>query len=411
MGLLRQWDKSSEARLDWNVPLFITYRIFFNLRFYYPVFALFYMDAGIDLETFGWLQGLWSLSIIIFEVPSGIIADLIGRRKTLRLGAFLAIVEMVVFALARDPFWFAVNRILSGFNESLVSGADSALLYDSLKQRNREGQYKEVLGKAYFLSLLVGSVATISGSYLYTLNIRLPIWVTAGCMLVTFLASMLFYESFRPPTSVTFSAQWLMLRRSLADVLASGELIFLIVVAFVVDCSVRIVLVHNSLYYQSILIPVAWFGVAGVGVRLLGSLTSKYAYRIDDLLGFGRSTAITCLLMMGAFVGMSLTVPYYGVVFPAVLSAAMIFISLNVEGEINKRISSDRRATILSLKSICLNIGFGLGMPLFTVTARNSLAVGFQYLGLVFASLALLLLPLGRRVWKHEWYPARSRSR
>ena len=388
-----------DALLDRNVPLFIAYRLFFNLRFYYPVFALFYLDAGITLEQFGWLQGLWSLSIIACEVPSGIIADLIGRRKTLRLGAFLAVVEMIVFAGSSGLVGFAVNRVLSGFNESLVSGADSALLYDTLKSRGREVEYKEILGRAQFYSLTFGAVATISGSYLYSLDIRLPIWVTAGCMVLTFFCSLLLYEPPREAMSVALTSQWRMLTRSLSDILADPQLLFLIALVFVADSSVRLVLVHSSLYYQAIVIPVVWFGVVGVGVRLLSSLSSKYAYRIDRRLGFGWSMAAAFMIMLLAFIGLCWMIPWYGMIFIALLTAAMVFVSLLVEGEINQRIASERRATILSLKSITLNIGFGLGMPIFTALARTDLAVGFRYLAVVFGLLGLTLLACGRRWW------------
>ena len=390
---------SPDALLDRNVPLFIAYRLFFNLRFYYPVFALFYLDAGITLEQFGWLQGLWSLSIITCEVPSGIIADLIGRRKTLRLGAFLAVVEMIVFAGSSGLVGFAVNRVLSGFNESLVSGADSALLYDTLKSRGREVEYKEILGRAQFYSLTFGAVATISGSYLYSLDIRLPIWVTAGCMVLTFFCSLLLYEPPREAMSVALTSQWRMLTRSLSDILADPQLLFLIALVFVADSSVRLVLVHSSLYYQAIVIPVVWFGVVGVGVRLLSSLSSKYAYRIDRRLGFGWSMAAAFMIMLLAFIGLCWMIPWYGMIFIALLTAAMVFVSLLVEGEINQRIASERRATILSLKSITLNIGFGLGMPIFTALARTDLAVGFRYLAVVFGLLGLTLLACGRRWW------------
>lgn len=388
-----------EALLDRNVALFIAYRLLFNLRFYYPVFALFYLDAGITLEQFGWLQGLWSLSIIACEVPSGIIADLIGRRKTLRLGAFLAVVEMIVFACSSGVLGFAVNRVLSGFNESLVSGADSALLYDTLKSRGREVEYKEVLGRAQFYSLTFGAVATISGSYLYSLDIRLPIWATAGCMVLTFGCALLLFEPPREALSVGLSSQWRMLTRSLADILADPQLLFLIALVFVADSSVRLVLVHNSLYYQAITIPVVWFGVVGVGVRLFSSLCSKYAYRVDRLLGFGWSMAAAFTIMLLAFIGLSWMVPWYGMVFVALLTAGMVFVSLLAEGEINQRIASERRATILSLKSITLNIGFGLGMPIFAALARTDLAVGFRYLAVVFGLLGLALLAGGRRWW------------
>jgi len=381
-----------------NVRLFAMYRVFFNMRFYYPVFALFYLDAGVSIEQFAVLQAIWSLSIVAFEVPSGIVADLIGRTKTLRLGAFLAVIEMLVFALSTTFWGFALNRVLSGFNDSLASGADSALLYDSLKEAGRQDQYKEALGRAQYQTLIFGSVSAVSGSLLYTIHMRLPIWFTAGCMLVTFVGSLFFRETPRLKQKATIATEWSMFRNSLKIISDSKEIVFLILFAFLVDSSIRIAMVHNSIYFQEILIPVAWFGAISVGIHLVASIVSKNAYRIDTALGFNGSALVVGGLALASFAGMSAMVPFMGVVFPLALAPCMFFVTVNVEGEINSRIPSDFRATILSIKNICLNMGFAAGMILFDRMADKSLSHSFWALTAVFLVGELLLFLAGRKV-------------
>jgi len=379
-----------------NIILFMLFRMFFNMRFYYPVFALFYRDAGIDLKQFGYLQALWSLAIITFEVPSGVLADLIGRKRILQVAGFLTVIEMVLFGLA-DRFWiFALNRLLSGFNESLVSGADAALLYDSLKRLKDEGRYKQIVGRTQYYALLFGSGATIAGAYLYTLDIRLPIWATAVCMVVPLSASLLFVEPSDYIPRWSWRAQWDTLATSVRYVARSSRLIYLIAFVMVVDACVRIVLVHNALYYQAIHIPVVWFGLVGVGVRLVMSVASRYVHTVDAALGFLGACRWTCALMLAAFGGLVLFLPYFGAIFVALLGAALVFTGLNVEAEINKIIPSEQRATILSLKGISLNIAFGLGMPLFDLVGRTDLQAAYFALFILFACAALLLTVTGR---------------
>ena len=389
-----------DVYMDRNVRLFVLYRVLFNLRFYYPVFALFYLDAGISREDFGLLQAFWSAGIIMFEVPSGIVADLIGRTKTLRLGAFLAIVEMVIFALSTTFWGFMVNRVISGFNESLVSGADSAFLYDSLKVNGRQEEYKKILGRAQFFGLVCGSFASIVGSYAYTLQIRIPIWITALCMVSASLTSFFFREPPMEKKRVTVARQWEMLRKSFIDISSNKQLIFLIGFIFAVDCTIRIIVVNNSLYFKSILIPVMWFGVIGVGAQLLSSIVAKNAYRIDRSLGFGGSAfAAGCIILAGA-AGISLMIPYVGLIFPIMLLPVMFYSTLNTEGEINKRIPSERRATILSIKNLTLNIGFAGGMIPFSWGGDESLKTSYWGLTVFFLGMGLVLLVSGRRLWK-----------
>ena len=64
-----------------NVRLFILFRILFNSRFYYPVFTILFLDYGLTIEQFSLLNTVWALTIVLCEVPSGALADIVGRRQ------------------------------------------------------------------------------------------------------------------------------------------------------------------------------------------------------------------------------------------------------------------------------------------------------------------------------------------
>ena len=145
-------DKAQSA--DQNIQRFICFRMLFNARFYYPVYALLFLEHGLSWEDFGILNGIWALTIILLEVPSGALADTLGRKKLLILGAICMVVEMLALLFAPMNgseyvfLLFALNRIVSGLAEAAVSGADEALAYDSLKEAGREKEWGEVLEKA-----------------------------------------------------------------------------------------------------------------------------------------------------------------------------------------------------------------------------------------------------------------------
>ncbi|MCD4715131.1 MAG: MFS transporter, partial [Desulfobacterales bacterium] len=66
-----------------NVRYFIAFRVFFNARFYYPVFTILFLDFGLTLQQFALLNVAWAATIVLLEVPSGALADTIGRRNLL----------------------------------------------------------------------------------------------------------------------------------------------------------------------------------------------------------------------------------------------------------------------------------------------------------------------------------------
>ncbi|MEC9227846.1 MAG: MFS transporter, partial [Verrucomicrobiota bacterium] len=107
-----------------NVRSFTLFRVFFTARFYYPVYALLFLDYGLTLGQFAILNGLWAVTIVFFEVPSGALADTLGRRKLLIVAGLCMLMEMVLLLLAPigGGTWlftcFALNRLLSGIAEA-----------------------------------------------------------------------------------------------------------------------------------------------------------------------------------------------------------------------------------------------------------------------------------------------------
>ena len=119
-----------------NIPLFIAFRVLFNARWYYPILAILFLDFGLTIDQYALLNVAWAVSIVCLEVPSGALADLIGRRRMLVLAAGLMVVEMTLLAVVQlGSSWifpvFLLNRILSGAAEACASGADESLAYDS----------------------------------------------------------------------------------------------------------------------------------------------------------------------------------------------------------------------------------------------------------------------------------------
>ena len=78
-----------------NSLLFILFRIFFNSRFYYPVYAVMFLDFGLTQGQFAQLNFAWAIAIVLLEVPSGALADQFGRKKLVVVAAILMIVELL----------------------------------------------------------------------------------------------------------------------------------------------------------------------------------------------------------------------------------------------------------------------------------------------------------------------------
>ena len=135
-----------------NVRLFIAFRVFFNCRFYYPVFTVLFLDFGLSVAQFSILNAVWAATIVLAEVPSGALADIVGRKRATGVCRLFHAgrdgdpvpcpagrYHRVVRFLAGSTVW------LSGLAEAAASGADEAIAYDALQERGMADQWGRVL--------------------------------------------------------------------------------------------------------------------------------------------------------------------------------------------------------------------------------------------------------------------------
>src|SRR6187401_2912183 len=128
--------------------------------------TLFLLDAGLNnLEAFA-ANAFFTAGMMVFEVPTGVVADLRGRRVSFLVGALTLMASTLLYVLLwqiHAPFWaWAVVSVLLGLGFTFFSGAMEAWLVDALKATGYQGSLETVFGRAQ----IVGGVAMLAGSVL-----------------------------------------------------------------------------------------------------------------------------------------------------------------------------------------------------------------------------------------------------
>ena len=400
----------SSAAADRNVGLFVAFRVLFNARFYYPVFMVMFLDYGITVEEFALLNAIWAAAIVLLEVPSGALADLIGRRRLVVAGAALMVVEMLLLVVVPVPSaWvlpaLAANRIVSGAAEAFISGADEALAFESLAACGRTGEWPRVLERLLRASGIVTIIGMVTGSLVYDpgmLNtivsrvglaggftrldtFRLPIWLTLASALGAFAAAM----AMREPPGVAPAgrqAEASGLAAAFRQTAATGRwiltqpLVLLVIVAGVlIDLPIRQVLVVSSEIYTEIGIPTLAFGLMSAASALLGLAVASPLRR----LALNASAQANCLVLAACtifgLVGISAFIPLGGVAFMILLSTVLRMVVFLQSHYLNQLVDSGRRATVLSFRGLAVNVGYGLGCLGFAAaTAAYGRIVGAE---------------------------------
>ena len=145
-----------------------------------PIIVLFFQENGLSLQEVMILQASYSMMVAFMEIPSGYLADLFGRKKTLVIGTIFCFLGFALFGISFGFWEFLVAEILLGIGNSFISGSDSALLYDSLIACDEKKQYTKIEGRTYSIGNFSEAAAGITGGFLAEFSLRHPWYVQAA---------------------------------------------------------------------------------------------------------------------------------------------------------------------------------------------------------------------------------------
>ncbi|MBR9986848.1 MAG: MFS transporter [Desulfosarcina sp.] len=374
--------------------MFIAFRVFFNCRFYYPIFTVLFLDFGLTVAQFSILNAVWAATIVMAEVPSGALADIVGRRRLLVFAAFSMLVEMAILCFAPRGnttllfSFFLVNRVLSGLAEAAASGADEAIAYDALQARGMADQWGRVLdvqmrlrSVMFILTMSVGAavydadlmtriMGALGSGYQFTQDqtLRFPLYLTFILAFFT-IATVLRLDEICPDPNADGSCEeqfggsamdaFKLTLSTGGWILKTPFVLAVILFGMLFDGILRMVITLASQYYRMVDLPESTYGILGSVMALAGLFIPRLALRIAE----NHSPAF-CLWTTAAtaFVGLCGMVffwPYTGVLPALVAFSALYMVGFYVSYFVNQQASSSRRATVLSFKGLAYNLSYG----------------------------------------------------
>jgi len=376
-----------------NIRLFIAFRVFFNARFYYPVFTILFLDYGLTIEQFSILNTVWAVTIVCTEVPSGALVDLLGRKLLLVLTSLLMIMEMSVIAFVpivnmSIVFWaFLVNRILSGLAEAMASGADEAIAYDSLIEEGNPEHWPRVLSVQMRVKSLAAVFSTTFGALVYDpdiinrllswfgfatqvsqqVSMRFPVYLTLILAFAALWTTIRFEErqdeAEKEKTTVTLKTIWqaiTLIHQAGLWILRYPFALSIILFGLLYDHVLRLVITLTSQYFRQISLPEASFGIILAVLTLLGLIVPKLAELMVKKYSPTQNAGWLGLLTLLTLVGLAGFVPYLGIIPIAMVMVGLMLTAFFTSHYLNEITTSGQRATVLSFKGLAFNLAYGV---------------------------------------------------
>lgn len=360
---------------------------FMSLHFFGAVLVPFFTDWG-GLTKFQMfiLQSWFMIWIFLLEVPTGVIADKIGRKYSLALGAFAVTIGALIYGSIPKFEIFLLGEFLFAVAFALQSGADEAFLYDTLKEEGRENESAKVFGKAQSINLFGYLVAAPIGSLVAAkFGQNFPMLLTA----VPFLIGSAIAWSMKEPVIHGAISE----SRRYVDIAKDGLRYFyhhralrrIAADAIIVSIAAYYIIWFYQPLLQKLNMPIIYFGLFNVILIASQILISSNFSRLEKLFGSKKT-----YLSVSAFLT---ALPFILVAFfPNLLTILLLLIVAGGVGltrlklmtaYMNKLIPSAQRATVLSSINMTRRFSLAVINPIVGLTADSSLSLILLLVGML----------------------------
>lgn len=178
-------DTKLKKKLKRNIPLDYIAAFITNLNMQSSVWVLYLAYCGLNLAEIGVVEGVYHITSILCEIPSGAVADLLGRKRSMVFSRVCTALSCVVMLFARSFWMFAAGFAIQALGNNLNSGSEEALVYDSMKLCGQEGGYLKVCGNLDVIIEASQGIATVLGGILAEYSY---FWCYSACLAVALLA-------------------------------------------------------------------------------------------------------------------------------------------------------------------------------------------------------------------------------
>ncbi len=308
------------------------------------------------------LQGIYSVSIVALEIPSGYFADLWGKKRTLIIGSILGVLGFSIYCFSYSFWGFLLAELILGIGQSFISGSDSALLYDSLNLMGRKNDYVKMEGRVLSIGNFAETLAAIVGGYLAEYSLRTPFIAQTFIALIAVPAALGLKETSQ---TTSIKNRWKSIISVVKNSLYENKRLRLMIVftAFIGTATLSMAWFIQAFLNTELHLSYSQIGITLAVLNLIVGLSTLISYKVEQRWSSKSILIFIVLGIVGGYFSMSF-IHHYLVLIPIAFFYFTRGIATPVlKNDINKMTQTEVRATILSIRNFTIRIIFALVGP------------------------------------------------
>ena len=363
-----------------------------------PIIVLFYEEQGLGLHEVFVLKSVYSVAAVTLEIPSGYLADVWGRKRCLFWGSVLFFLGYLLYSFTGAFSAFLCAELLLGAGQTLVNGADSALLYDTAAHYKAEQHYLRYEGRLTMIGNFAEAIAGIFGGLLAAYSLRFPFY---GQAIVAFIGipAALAIREYNHSRAVRNPAGEMLriIRYSLGE---NKVLRYNILFSGIIGAATLTMAWFVQPILMQLQTPTSYYGVIWTVLNLTVGIAALYSDRVEQALGMRRSNGLILVVIVGGYAALALLPLTYACL--AILFLFYIvrgFATPILKGYINQMTFSEMRATVLSIRNFIIRLLFAAIAPFIGwLNDYYSLQVALLISALIIGIPGFLFLVLQNRL-------------
>ncbi|PID29110.1 MAG: hypothetical protein CR982_03635 [Candidatus Cloacimonadota bacterium] len=354
-----------------------------------PVTVLFFTENGLNGEEILKLTSYYAVSIVIFEIPSGYLADLWGRKNSIVSGLILSLIGTIFF-LFPGYYYFLIAEIFLGVGASFISGCDSALFYDSLLSLKKESSFQKLISRYRSYGNFSEGFSGIAGGFIASYAV---VYTVYGRILVLFIGVLISLLLVEPKVERIKTDRlknlFIVIKYALYD---NKKVKWLILLGAVLGAVTLNMAWFSQFFFKHINLDPFYYGVIWAIMQFASGIYAILGLKFVNLIGKRNSMISLIVFIIVGFFGLSFSTNIFiGIIF--ILTTYFIRgINLPVlDYYIHNEVSSDKRATTLSIKSLMVRLIYSLFAPLYGyLIDKYSLSLSLQSAGLIYSIIGTI---------------------
>ena len=379
-----------EQTVQSNIRRLYVYTGLMGFSLWMPIWIVFLeKDRGLTLAQIYLIAGIGWLVMAIADVPTGALADRLGRKAVVLCGAALFAVGMAVLTTVPGLAAVAVGYLVWATGTALISGTDVALLYESAVLAGRKDEYAKIQSNAFQIGQGAQAVSSILGGFLALYRLWLPMLITAALAVIAMVVMSTVQE---PPVKPEDRQGYFAILRSSAKYLRRNPRATSLLTYSALGAGtaffVPFVLFQPEMAAHAV--SVAWFGLLFTMLRTASLLGLRYGHKLVRPDNLYKVMVAVPVLVAGLFVGVAVSRDWW-TAFISMLLLATLGPALrpSLSDLLNRMVPGGIRATLLSTQSVTMTVFIAVMHPAVGGIAD---AWGLKYAFVLLAAFSLVPL-------------------